>query len=59
MENNKMSSWYAAEMRLFGERSTEELKETRDAMKNGFMYHRRQIRLQAIEEILRDRGENI
>lgn len=54
-----MSSWYAAEMRLFGERSTEELKETRDAMKNGFMYHRRQIRLQAIEDILRDRGENI
>ena len=54
-----MNSWYAAEMRLFGERSTEELKETREAMKSGFMYHRRQIRLQAIEDILRDRGENI
>ena len=59
MENIEINSWYAAEMRLFGERSTEDLKETREAMKSGFMYHRRQIRLQAIEDILRDRGENI
>jgi hypothetical protein len=54
-----MNSWYEAEQRLFGSRSTAELKETLEGMKNGFMYHRRRIRLQAIEDILLERGEDI
>lgn len=50
------NSWYAAERRLFEPRSTAELIETRDAMIQGFMYHRRQIRLQAINDILAERN---
>tara|TARA_B100000963_G_C22491048_1_gene609309 strand:+ start:158 stop:343 length:186 start_codon:yes stop_codon:yes gene_type:complete len=51
------NTWYAAERRLFENRPTDELVETREIMKNGFMYHRRQIRLQAIDDILAERAE--